>query len=392
MARRSLLRAAMIAVAAAALAAPAGAQAQSAGSPLAGDGVWIWYVSRSGGTAEAIAEKARTYGIEHVLVKSGDGTDSWEQFTPELVSTLHANGIKVCAWQFVYGRNPGAEAAVGAEAAFEGADCLVIDAESHYEGRYKAADKYMRGLRARVGPNYPLGLSSFPYVHFHPSFPYSVFLGPGGAQFNVPQMYWKTIGTSVSSVYSTTYRYNLPYKRPVYPVGQTYSDPSLGEIDGFRRSAYASGAPGVSWWSWQETSTAEFQTLAAPLAAVSGAGQSARYPRLRRGSRGDLVVLAQQLLRAARVKVKVTGVFDRRTARALRKFKRRSVLGGGGKLGHSTWAKLLLRDPKPVRWSARTRAGAATASAAGGHEPRSADLPAVGYEIPPADGAGAPPP
>ena len=84
-----------------------------------------------------------------------------------------------------------------------GADCVVIDAESELKGRYAQAQAYMRRLRARVGPDYPLGLTSFPYVHYHPTFPYSVFLGPGGAQFNVPQMYWKTIGVSVDRIFQS---------------------------------------------------------------------------------------------------------------------------------------------------------------------------------------------
>ena len=36
--------------------------------------------------------------------------------------------------------------------------------------------------RQAIGPEYPLGLTSFPYVDYHPRVPYSIFLGPGGAQ------------------------------------------------------------------------------------------------------------------------------------------------------------------------------------------------------------------
>ena len=44
-----------------------------------------------------------------------------------------------------------AEAKRGAQAVRKGADCLVIDAESPYEGRYAAADKYINKLRSRIG-------------------------------------------------------------------------------------------------------------------------------------------------------------------------------------------------------------------------------------------------
>ena len=77
--------------------------------------------------------------------------------------------------------------------------------QAQYEGRYAAAQRYLADLRARIGPAYPLGLTSLAYVFQHRAFPYSVFLGPDGAQFNLPQMYWKDIGVSVPSVFATTY-------------------------------------------------------------------------------------------------------------------------------------------------------------------------------------------
>ena len=141
-------------------------------NPYRGDGMWIWYVSRSsGGDLARIARKARRHGIETVYIKSSDGASSWSQFTRGLVSYLHARGLRVCAWQFVYGIHPGAEARRGAEAVRKGADCLVIDAESNYEGRYAAADNYVDKLRRRIGRRFPTALTSFPYVDYHPGLP-----------------------------------------------------------------------------------------------------------------------------------------------------------------------------------------------------------------------------
>ncbi len=118
----------------------------------------------------------------------------------------------------------------------DGADCLVIDAEGEYEGHYAAAQTYIDDLRAKIGPTYPLGLASFPYVFDHPSFPYSVFLGPDGAQYNAPQMYWKDIGQSVDTVYANTYIANRVYGRPIFPLGQTY-----GGISASRTAALPRG-------------------------------------------------------------------------------------------------------------------------------------------------------
>ena len=147
-------------------------------SPFEGQGMWIWYVSQSdGGNLTSIIAQAKAADVSTLFIKSSDGsTNYWSQFSPELVATLHANGLHICAWQYVYGTNPAGEAELGARAVQAGADCLVIDAESEYEGKYGAAQTYIADLRAKIGAAYPLGLASFPYVYYHTSFPYSVFL------------------------------------------------------------------------------------------------------------------------------------------------------------------------------------------------------------------------
>ena len=161
-----------------------------------------------------------------VFVKSADGGDVWEQFTPQLVADLHARGLRACAWQFVYGADPQAEASAAVASIAAGADCFVIDAETKYEGRYASAQRYLAALRVAIGPAYPLGFTSFPYVDYHPRLPYSVFLGPGGAQANLPQVYWKAIGGSVDAVSAKTVANNRIYGTPIAPLGQSYDAPT----------------------------------------------------------------------------------------------------------------------------------------------------------------------
>ena len=72
----------------------------------------------------------------------------WSQFNSTVVQELHASGLHVCAWQYVYGNHPRQEANVGATAVNDGADCLIIDAESEYEGKYVAAQSYITQLRS----------------------------------------------------------------------------------------------------------------------------------------------------------------------------------------------------------------------------------------------------
>jgi Putative peptidoglycan binding domain len=347
-------------------------------------GQWIWYVDRSeAGSIRAIVARAKRNDVGTVYVKSGDGTNYWGQFSRGLVQALHRAGLSVCAWHFVYGDNPVAEARISAAAVRRGADCFAIDAEADYEGKYAAADRYVRTLRARIGDTFPLSLAAFPYVDYHPSFPYSVFLGPGGATYNQPQMYWKTIGTSVREVYEHTYLYNRVYGHPIYPIGQTYEAPGTGAIKLFRRFAASFGGLPPSWWSWQETNNQEWGALGADsaLQPVTGYRQEIVHPLLRRKSKGDLVVWAQQHLVAAGANLPVTGFFGPKTARAVRLFKEARGMPDNGIVDTDTWEQLLVFTPYRPNWAAaRARPGARVRPAT---KPLSASLPAQAYEIPP---------
>ena len=355
----------------------------AAKNPLADDGMWIWYLSRSShGKLGAIAKKAKANGIETVLIKSGDGTGYWSQFSASVVSRLHASGLRVCAWQFIYGRKPGKEAKVGAAAVANGADCLVLDVEGQYEGRYPQASYFMSSLRSRIGQDYPVGLASFPYVDYHPGLPFSVFLGPGGAQYNVPQLYWKDIGTTVDTGYIHTWVWNRIYQRPILPLGQVYNNPKAGQIKRFRALAMSHGFEGVSWWSWQSAGKRQWKALRTPVSPAASQPYPS-YPYLRLGSKGDFVAWAQQLLAGAGYAVPITGYFQASTQSAVYTFQAANGLPQTGTLDVPTWSILIQRKALPVSW---TRSGA-VASRSGGRltlpAPRSAKLPAVRDEIPP---------
>jgi peptidoglycan hydrolase-like protein with peptidoglycan-binding domain len=322
-------------------------------SAFEGQGMWIWYVSQSnGGSLAAIAAQAHAAGVSTVFVKSSDGsTNYWSQFSPELVAQLHAAGLHVCAWQYVYGTNPAGEANLGAKAVATGADCLVIDAEAEYERRYGSAQTYIADLRAQIGGAYPLGLASFPYVYYHTSFPYSVFLGPNGAQFNAPQMYWKDIGTSVDTVYANTYISNRVYGRPIYPLGQTYNHPSSSELVRFREEALDYGSNGVSWWDWQETPAAAWTALAAPLSPLTSVTPNPGYTELAQGSRGDPVLWLQEHLAGAISTQATSGIFDAATTANLKQFQAAHGIAPSGKTEAATWQALLAVPPVAVNWT-----------------------------------------
>jgi hypothetical protein len=397
--RRCLAPASLLLLAALVLVgqAPAAARAETGGAgqvepapvvsntPFDRHGMWIWYVSRSeGGSIPAMIARAKRAGIGTVYIKSGDGSGTWGQFNRGLVSALHRGGLSVCAWQFVYGDHPVAEARVGAISVDRGADCLVIDAEGDYEGKYAAADRYIRTLRASIGDTFPLSLAAFPYVDYHPSFPYSVFLGPGGATYNQPQMYWKTIGTSIRSVYEHSYLHNRIWGHPIYPIGQTYEAPGKAGLQLFRRLAASYGGLAPSWWDWQETDGAEWGALgsAAALRPLPSFRPEVEHPLLKTGAKGDMVVWAQQHLVAAGENVPITGIFGKLTRAAVRGFQEERGMPVDGQIGTDTWERLIELTPYRMSWAARARPGT-RGRVVPASRPLSASLPAKAYEIDP---------
>ncbi len=338
-------------------AGPTAPPAPSTGSPTGtafdGAGMWIWYLSASdGGSIPAIVAQAKAAGITTLYVKSSDGASNyWSQFSSALVTTLHAAGLRVCAWQYVYGTQPAGEAALGARAVAAGADCLVIDAESEYEGEYAAAQTYITDLRAAVGASYPVGLTSFPYVDYHETFPYSVFLAPGGAQFNVPQVYWHDIGDSVDYTLAHTYHENRVYGRTIVPLGETYGGTPPADIFRFRQLAGLYGAPGLSWWDWQETPAAGWAALTQPLTPLTATTADTSWPSFSQGAKGDQVLWMQEHLAAAEPQTPTSGVFDSTTAAALVAFQAAHGLPQSGATDVATWQALLALTPVSVTWT-----------------------------------------
>jgi hypothetical protein len=325
-----------------------------------GNGIWIWQLPKSErGDLAAIAAKAQTTGLATVFVKSADGVNVWRQFTPELVAGLHALGLRVCGWQYVYGSNPAGEAAAAATAAAKGADCFVIDAESEYQGRYGAAQTYINALRGAVGEQYPIGLSSFPYVHYHPRLPYSVFLGPGGAQANLPQIYWKTIGTTVATASARTMMHNRIYGTAIAPLGQAYNAPATTDLAAFRQIWASYGAKGMSWWSWQASSPATWAKLAEPD-PVPGLIADPGWPSLALKAKGDQVIWLQQHLASFDPAVPIDGVLGASTQAGIRALQAARGLPVTGATDAPTWKALLVLPLRAVDWTgASARAVAA---------------------------------
>jgi Putative peptidoglycan binding domain len=201
-------------------------------------------------------------------------------------------------------------------------------------------------LRAAVGEGFPVGLTSFPYVDLHWNFPYSVFLGPGGAEVTMPQMYWRLLGTGVGGVFARTWAQNAVYGRPIAPLGQAWAPARRTEVRQFRAQAAAHGAHGVGWWVWQHATAAHWAGFSDAIVPPTRLlALRAAFAPLRAGARGDPVRWLQLRLRAAGERVPVTGRFLARTAAAVASFRARAGLPQGSTVDDAVWTALLAAAP-----------------------------------------------
>ena len=230
----------------------------------------------------------------------------------------------------------------------DGAQCLVVDAEGEYDKLYGAAQLYVRTLRAQLGAGFPIGLASQAEVAQHPTFPYSVFLGPGGFNAVLPQIYWLDFGVSVDAAYAATIGPNSIYRRPILPLGAALRLAPAGRAGRFRALAHAYGSPGSSYF---DLDVAQPQELAAGHACARPARRAVLAPTLHAGACGDEIVQAQELLNAAGAHLPVGGFFGAETARAVSTFQAHHRLPASGVLGAVTWSALLHFHPREPSWA-----------------------------------------
>jgi peptidoglycan hydrolase-like protein with peptidoglycan-binding domain len=181
-----------------------------------------------------------------------------------------------------------------------------------------------------------------------------VFLGPGGAQYNMPQMYWWDIGTSVANVYSHTYLFNRPYLRPISPLGQVYGGTPVSQIRAFRQYYQLYAGVGISWWDWQDATTADWKAVSGWVPNLAKTSAVSGEATIENGWAGDIVVWAQEHLVAAGYKIAIDGGFGPKTKSAVKKFQAAHGLPATGVINTQTWWALFRYKPYAVKW---TKAG-----------------------------------
>lgn len=232
---------------------------------LQGKGFYIWKIKNcEEGNVEKIAQTAREADLSHVLIKVANGIYSynydWNQkadLVPPVVRALHAKGIQVWGWHYVFGNQPIPEARIAIRRVTElGLDGYVIDAESEYKasGKASAARQFMRELRSGVGTSTPIALSSYRFPSLHP-IPWNEFLEK--CDYNMPQVYWLKAHNPADQLTQTLQEYESPrirYRPPIIPTGAAFREhnwePTIAEVKEFLDEVRKFNLSAANFWEW----------------------------------------------------------------------------------------------------------------------------------------------
>jgi hypothetical protein len=209
-----------------------------------GVGIWIWELwtccnkpSIDKVTPEDIAaliQKLKDNHVKFVLVKSGDGVNTWEQWSTELVKAFSDSGIALCSWSYVYGDDPVREAHIAEWSLDFGSKMHVFDAETEYQGKPTSAKIMLETVRQHA-PQAILAYAPFPIIDYHLSYPYIEF--GKYCDLVMPQIYWGDFLKSPVDALNWTFqqwsKWQKTWKangfadsiKPLIPLGQAYDNP-----------------------------------------------------------------------------------------------------------------------------------------------------------------------
>jgi len=272
----------------------------------------LWTANGGGRNLDAVAAKLQTAGIEWLVIKMADGDSYYNSPNHSLynwvvanygtmdsvVEILHSYGIKLLAFQYVYGvphhwGNPASETDVANMILdVNGLDGLVIDAEIEYDTlsyRVAAAQAYCDSIKAHHPASF-VALTAWARIIGHSTFPWQTFLDR--VDVNMPQTYWAARPTTPSNElrlmngqftsYTNTWvsQGDSAAAKPIMPIGQGEyfgysSDVLQGDITSFCTLCQTTYRyPGVSLWEYNQIShqyvweeyTAAWQPSAVPPA------------------------------------------------------------------------------------------------------------------------------
>ena len=245
--------------------------------PIQGKGMWIWQFSKvAGGNPQRIVRLAQQRGLSHIYVWAGSsvsGLAGWHNIAA-ILPRAHRAGLKVIAWDFPYLHNPGKDVR---RAAFvlkhtvkgERVDGYAADVETRSEGTVltrSRARRYAANLRLIAPKAFLVLVPPRPTSWVRSFYPYDVLVPHFDAV--APMVYWGR--TPPAQAAQQAMAYLRRFGKPVAPIGQSFDMGPEGGPKGapkgkalvhFMNEALATGAVGVSFWSWQHTPSRLWHTI-----------------------------------------------------------------------------------------------------------------------------------
>jgi hypothetical protein len=132
----------------------------------------------------------------------------------------------------------------------------------------------------------------------------------------------------------------------------------------FRELARVYGAGGVSWWDWQEATSAMWTAVSRPAGTLPGYVPYETLADVNPNSSGDLVVWVQEHLISAGYPIQVSGDYGYHTLLDVQAFQTAHGLSADGVIGPETWAALLRYRIARVKWTVAKRHDTATVTSA----------------------------
>ncbi len=261
--------------------------------PIGAKGMYLWklWAANGGGkNLNTVITKLKSVGVTWLVIKMADGDSYYNSPNHSLynwatsnyssmdsvVAVFHANGIKLLAFQYVYGvphhwGNSASETDVANSILnVKGIDGLLIDAEIQYDtlaNRVAAAQAYIDSIHAHH-PDAFIALTAWARIIGHNTFPWTTFLDR--VNVNMPQTYWAARPTTPKNELSRmnsdfTYFTNVwvsigdsAADKPIMPLGQGEyfgygNDVRQGDITSFcNLSQTTYNYHGVSLWEYNQ--------------------------------------------------------------------------------------------------------------------------------------------
>jgi hypothetical protein len=321
-----------------------------------GKGMWLFEPNKvEGGNVSAIVAKSTATGLHYLYVHLGSSTGGFfgQGFLDQLLPAAHAAHIRVYGWDFPYFTPPEADVSRAvAEINYrtpggDRIDGLAADIEPEPGVNLSAATAgaYSSGLRAAVGPAYPLiGVVPRPNGT---GYPYGAVLSHFDAVAVMDYWLDREPGADIAGADANLVGQNVA----MVPVGQAYDgaengvpgSPSAAAILRFVQVAEQTGAVGVSFWSWQDTTPQEWDAIrTAPQFSLPTAPAAMTPGQIRTW---------QVLLNSLGFPTWPTGVWDQASVTAVSHYQRAAHLPITGVVDDATKAVILTPVPPPIQTS-----------------------------------------